>query len=830
MKSKRKKLVIDWSFGIILCISFLAQHVITNAPEPLIRNESVISEMPLSALNMEWEQNLHNTGADEYRDVILDAFGNIYVTGTWYNNSNGSKDILIRKYDSGQNLLWSRTWGGTSEEQGWAIDIDPSNNLYITGSTESYGNGSSDVAILKYDLNGNRLWNQTWGYSSAELGHDILVNDTDSILVAGYTEYLDGYGDVLLLKLDSLGNKQKIIINGTSDVDCAYGIAKDEENNIYLTGYTGFGSSSHDLLVMKFNHTLGFNKSYTWGGLTDNDIGHSIVNCSDGLIIAGETASYEADGVDIGIWRLDFNLGLQWNDTFGTGAVDGGKDIKQTSKGTYYIVGQMDGDGAIVKVNATGSFKDYKLFGGTGADCAYGIAIDDSDYLHVCGKVVNVDEDAYLGRFSPFPDEFSLSSPNAGAPDTDGTFTLSWTESTDANNYTLYSSNTYFTNPNGKEILLDQTPSKSHGLTSLAEGRYYYLVEATNDYGNTTSNCYSVQVQYPPGAVKVSLNNTYQKHGIILLNWSSSIRADNYSVYYSTNTFSDITAATLIAKNLTTRTYQVSGLTDGQYFFRIVSVNEAGQAVSNEVNVTIARMPIAFTLSTNIQGIDVDGNFSLTWTRSVYSTSYDIYQFNSTITIINDSVELIYSYLITVDKESYTFNVKNARNGTSYYCIQAINAQGSCLSNCVKVIVSLPKEYLNDNSDWLFWLIFSLFFTSSLLFPLLAVLDLLYYRKAWLPRKAAKILKVPSATITIDALGMGLLIVSLVIPNWISYVFAVILIPLSIILELIYAYKREKGLTEIELERALKKQAEEKISRTQIIKKLKYLKSKKMRR
>ncbi|GAH40022.1 unnamed protein product, partial [marine sediment metagenome] len=95
------------------------------------------------------------------------------------------------------------------------------------------------------------------------------------------------------------------------------------------------------------------------------------------------------------------------------------------------------------------------------------------------------------------PGSFSLSS-NAENPDTDGSFNLVWTYSTDANNYSVYRHSSYITEINGSLTLLaDEVPGFIFSCSSYSSGTYYFIVVAHNDDGDTLSNCITVIVERP---------------------------------------------------------------------------------------------------------------------------------------------------------------------------------------------------------------------------------------------------------------------------------------------------------------------------------------------
>jgi len=89
-------------------------------------------------------------GDDMARDLAIDSFGNIYVTGDSV-GSGTSADIATVAYDSNGNELWVMRYNGpgNGSDLGWAIATDLLGNVYVTGI--SYGNGTEhDYCTIKY--------------------------------------------------------------------------------------------------------------------------------------------------------------------------------------------------------------------------------------------------------------------------------------------------------------------------------------------------------------------------------------------------------------------------------------------------------------------------------------------------------------------------------------------------------------------------------------------------------------------------------------------------------------------------------------------------------
>src|SRR5690554_6799470 len=147
-------------------------------------------------------------GATYNSSMALDDLGNIYSIGHFYSgpvdfdpgsdilnlSSVGGLDIYVSKYDASGELVWANRIGGTEDNEGTAIAVDDSGNVYLTGNfqgtadfnpgSEVYNltsNGVKDIFVCKLDSEGNFLWAKQMGGATNDTGHAIAVDNSGDV-------------------------------------------------------------------------------------------------------------------------------------------------------------------------------------------------------------------------------------------------------------------------------------------------------------------------------------------------------------------------------------------------------------------------------------------------------------------------------------------------------------------------------------------------------------------------------------------------------------------------------------------------------------------------
>ena len=700
---------------------------------------------PHLSIKHDWNETLSNQGQDLGRDLTISHDNNIFITGKIFNNSKNSFDIFIAKYSEFGEQIWNTSWGGFSNDAGMAIDIDTFENLYISGYTTN-ASGNIEAVIVKFNGEGSYQWNRTYGKQGYDVANGLVINKTGDLFVVGSIETSGNFDDIFLLNYDKEGNLKAERTFTGADSDVAYDVSLDSNGNVFIVGYTSsFGVETRSGLLLKYNNALNLEYSQVWGSTLQDDFYSVVIDSGEEILIGGNTQNWGNGGKDMALLKFNGSTGdLLWNYTFGGNENDMCYSIAQDKKENIYLVGYtesfsgIDRDVCLVKFNASGDFFWYKTYNGLFEDVGYGIKLDFNDDVIVVGKSESsVDtSDILILKYSQRPDNFELRCSKTN-PIPDGCFFLEWDSSLDANNYTIFESNTLIVEINAQvNNVINGLTNTSYKFTDLRERDYYFIVFALNEYGNTSSNNIKVIVQQPPGEFHFSDfdNPNPNTKGIVNFTWTSSKGANNYSIFSHNSFIHEIhNNGTLIAEGIGGLSYEIKDLTNGDYFYVIMAINEAGSNISNCVHVSVRRAPDNFTLSSNLNGHDTDGYFELKWTKSDFSVNYSIYFSTMYFDELNDHVQIEYEgYIPEFDWPSYNYYIKNKASGTYYYKVFAFNPYGNCSTNTIQIIVNIldgsssnedndPKE---DQSEIDPRVISGIFF-----FSLIGVLGIVVYRK-----------------------------------------------------------------------------------------------------
>lgn len=347
-----------------------------------------------STMAFEWNQTWGGVDYDFGYGIAMDSSRNIYVTGTTMSYGAGDEDLFLVKFDSSGGYQWHRTWGGIDTDIGSEVAVDSLDNVYIVGTTENFGSVNFDIVLVKYDNLGVQQWNQTWGGNGFETGRSMMIDSLNSVYIVGETDsYGAGEDDVVLIKFNSAGTYQWNRTWGGSEKEVGNEITMDSLGNIYVTGYNGStGLLPSDMVLVKFD-SFGIEQwNRTWNE-RESDIGNGVaVDTLDNVYVVGSKVNISVS-LDRDVFLVKYNSSgaLQWNRTWGGDDMDSGGKMVLDSLNNIYIIGEIRSFGAegvdtvLIKYDISGAQKWYRTWGEEWHEYATGITLDSSDNIYISG-------------------------------------------------------------------------------------------------------------------------------------------------------------------------------------------------------------------------------------------------------------------------------------------------------------------------------------------------------------------------------------------------------------------------------------------------------------
>ncbi len=226
-----------------------------------------------------WSLRLGAGAAEVSEGLVIDADGNVYITGFFAGTANfGGEsfvsqdvDMFIVKLDTDGNHVWSFRHGATADEHVRAIAMGPGPEITVTGFFgEGEGNavtdlgggeitseGGGDAFVARYDANGGHIYSVRLGgpvvvqdpggfVLLAESGSTVGVDDAGNAYVSGFFHETVDFGsgpvtsaggaDLFLIKLDAAGQTMWTRRQGGPVNDLPGALAASASGDVFLGG------------------------------------------------------------------------------------------------------------------------------------------------------------------------------------------------------------------------------------------------------------------------------------------------------------------------------------------------------------------------------------------------------------------------------------------------------------------------------------------------------------------------------------------------------------------------------------------------------------------
>jgi len=275
--------------------------------------------------NITWEKSYGFPGNDLGFSVLQTSDGGYFVSGVLDVSGSGGDgndrslhaggDYWGLKLDANGNKIWRRYFGGSFTDSAFDIITSDDGGFILIGSSDSddvditNNKGGYDFWIVKVDINGNMVWEKSFGGSQIDEARSITKTADGNYLIAGDSRSNDqdvsnskGAADMWLIKISDSGNLIWEKSFGGSSFDVARNISSTADGGFLLSGSSRsqdgdveFNKGQNDVWLVKIDNSGNIEWQKTLGG-TDIDFAYDAVELTNGdIIVVGESNSGDGD-------------------------------------------------------------------------------------------------------------------------------------------------------------------------------------------------------------------------------------------------------------------------------------------------------------------------------------------------------------------------------------------------------------------------------------------------------------------------------------------------------------------------------------------------------
>ena len=298
-----------------------------------------------------WVRVLEGPDYGAFFDMALTQDGNVLAVGATnhLHMPPYSGDVLFMEFNLDGEVLWERTWGGGGYEQAFSVTPAGDGGYYVFGETDSYGAGDRDFFLLKITAGGTEDWFQTYGGANREWPYGMLRLSNGDLLLYGFTEVSAGERDQYALRVDSGGDTIWEYTVGSSGEEFVIDALETEEGDLVLAVVVG---EDGKLEKLDANGNLQWEKRYELDGW---QFASQVARTEDGGFLLAGFSMDSSQQADIWLAHCASTGELERETSFGDPSFDDyANSLIQLKDGTY-LIGILGNGMALKRIDEDGN-------------------------------------------------------------------------------------------------------------------------------------------------------------------------------------------------------------------------------------------------------------------------------------------------------------------------------------------------------------------------------------------------------------------------------------------------------------------------------------------
>jgi hypothetical protein len=276
--------------------------------------------------------------------AVLETLGGFMVAGSdVITIGPGRMDFFLMKIDQQGDTVWTRTYGGSNDEQAFDLKPTPDGGYILCGQATELS-GQLSYFLVKTNSWGNRLWDQKYGLGERDraYGKSVQVTSDGGYVIIGYVDDVDvgiSADYVYMVKADAAGSVVWTKSFDWPGAELAYDIQEVSDGYAIVGHSNSMGTGGWEIFLLKTD-TLGNELWTRTYGDSSDERAYSLEKMPDnGFLISGMTRSMGAGSSDFYLIRTDSLGNTLWTRTYGGTSSEEAWDFKPTADGGYVIGG-----------------------------------------------------------------------------------------------------------------------------------------------------------------------------------------------------------------------------------------------------------------------------------------------------------------------------------------------------------------------------------------------------------------------------------------------------------------------------------------------------------
>ena len=298
--------------------------------------------------NIEWQKTLGGSLDDKIRVIKKTSDSGYILIGDTFSFGEGDSDIWVVKLNSAYNIEWEKAFGGTSTETASGIVENSDGSFFVAGNTKSYGKGNYDFWMLKLDALGALEWEKTFGLANNDMAEGINLNNDGSYTIYGQSDNaIAGKYVAFFYNVDEWGDlNYSTTLSGQESQYCRAFYQTTDNGFVVVMDSNSFSSMKYSIWAVKLNSDM---STVEWQKVINGDkysYGKAAIGGEgSNIIIGGNTNSYGEGNFDFWLIELSSAGAILNQKTYGMSGLDYLNDIKDNGKDGYIMAGYSNSYG-----------------------------------------------------------------------------------------------------------------------------------------------------------------------------------------------------------------------------------------------------------------------------------------------------------------------------------------------------------------------------------------------------------------------------------------------------------------------------------------------------